>query len=73
MNAQPAAGKQSLPAWRQLPRPLHERPAAHVCQLTDLRDWYRCARDAAMATADAFAADHGPTSQELQVILMFLT
>lgn len=53
--------------WRQLPLPLHERPAHHVCLLTDLRVWHQQAKQQAQQTDDAFAADNGPNSSELQV------
>lgn len=53
--------------WRQLPLPLHERPAHHVCALTDLRPWHQAARQRAQQTQDAFASDNGPTSAELKV------
>jgi hypothetical protein len=52
--------------WRQLPLPLHERPAQHHCQLTDLRAWHQQAKQAAGNTRDSFVADNGPSSSELQ-------
>lgn len=56
----------ALHDWRQLPLPLHERPAQHVCQLTDLRVWHQQAKQQAQQTNDAFAADNGPSSSDLQ-------
>lgn len=52
--------------WRQLPLPLHERPAQHCCQLTDLRVWHQQAKQQAQDTRDAFVADNGPSSSDLQ-------
>lgn len=53
--------------WRALPLPVHERQPLHMCQLTDLRAWHSAAASAAAATQDSFAADDGPTSDDLQV------
>ena len=52
--------------WRRLPLPLHERPAQHCCQLTDLRVWHQQAKQQAQDTRDAFVADNGPSSSDLQ-------
>lgn len=60
--------RDAQPDWRQLPLPLHERPAQDVCQLTDLKAWHQRAKQQAQDTEDAFVADNGPSSSELQVI-----
>ena len=56
--------------WRHLQLPLHERPPVYSCRLTDLRAWAVAAREAAVATRDSFAADNGPSSEDLQVVLL---
>lgn len=53
--------------WRALPLPVHERQSLYVCQLTDLRAWHSAAASAAAATQDRFAADDGPTCDDLRV------
>ncbi len=53
--------------WQSLPLPMYKRHQAHSCQLADLEVWAAEARVAAAATRDSFAADNGPSSDDLQV------